>query len=119
MANVGIRQTLVGRDRELHELCALLGITSPGSVASADAHVVLLSGDAGVGKTRLLTELRDRAFAEGWQVVAGHCLDFGDSALPFLPVSEVMGRLATDHTGVVERVAEAHRGWPGCSRGGG
>ena len=50
---------------------------------------VLLAGDAGVGKTRLLTELRDRAVAEGWQVLAGHCLDFADSALPYLPFSEV------------------------------
>jgi hypothetical protein len=47
---------------------------------------VLLAGDAGVGKTRLLTELRDRAVDDGWQVLAGHCLDFADSALPYLPV---------------------------------
>ena len=51
---------------------------------------VLLSGDAGVGKTRLLIELRDRAKAEGWRVYAGHCLDFGESALPYLPFSELL-----------------------------
>ena len=63
--------------------CSLLGVrpSSPRRTPN-----VLLAGDAGVGKTRLLTELRDLAVAEGWQVVAGHCLDFGDSALPYLPV---------------------------------
>ena len=70
--------------------------------------MVLLSGDAGVGKTRLLTELRDLAFTEGWQVFAGHCLDFGDSALPYLPFSEVLGRLAADLPDVVDTVAAAH-----------
>ena len=69
---------------------------------------MLLSGDAGVGKTRLLTELRDLAVDEGWQVFAGHCLDFGDSALPYLPFSEVLGRLATDLPDVVSTVAGIH-----------
>ena len=73
------------------------------------------SGDAGVGKTRLLTELRDLAVAEGWQVVAGHCLDFGDSALPYLPFSEVLGRLAADLPEVVDAVAGAHPALAGSS----
>lgn len=93
-------QALIGRGAELDEIASLLGI---GDTSAQRA--VLLSGDAGVGKTRLLTELRDVAFAEGWQVVAGHCLDFGDSALPYLPFSEVMGRLATDVPALLEEVA--------------
>ena len=98
-------QVLVGRDAELAEIASLLGVRPvPGQEPSA----VLLSGDAGVGKTRLLTELRDLAFTEGWQVFAGHCLDFGDSALPYLPFSEVLGRLAVDLPDVVETVAPAH-----------
>src|SRR4051794_20549999 len=80
-------RTLIGRDAELTEIASLLGVRT-----SAEPGVVLLSGDAGVGKTRVLTELRDLAFTEGWQVFAGHCLDFGDSALPYLPFSEVLGR---------------------------
>jgi DNA-binding NarL/FixJ family response regulator len=97
-------RTLVGRDTELEQLCDLLGIRErldrPG--------VVLLSGDAGVGKTRLLMELRDRAHDEGWRVVAGHCLDFGDSALPYLPFSELLGRFDTELPEVVEQLSAAH-----------
>ncbi|MEI5674307.1 MULTISPECIES: helix-turn-helix transcriptional regulator [unclassified Nocardioides] len=94
---------MVGRDAELDEITSSLGVG-----ASEPGGVVLLSGDAGVGKTRLLMELRDRALAEGWQVLAGHCLDFGDSALPYLPFSEVIGRLLVDRPDVVEKVAATH-----------
>ena len=99
-------ETLVGRDAELTEIASLLGVlsSSAGERAARPA-IVLLSGDAGVGKTRLLMELRDLAQAEGWQVVAGHCLDFGDSALPYLPFSEVLGRLAAELPDVVDQVA--------------
>src|SRR4051794_6039408 len=95
-------RTLVGRDAELTELASSLGVR-----ASVDGTpgVVLLSGDAGVGKTRLLVELRDLAFTQGWQVFAGHCLDFGESALPYLPFSEVLGRFAADLPEVVDQVA--------------
>ncbi|MFC7495208.1 MULTISPECIES: ATP-binding protein [unclassified Nocardioides] len=101
-------RTLVGRDAELTELSSLLGVRpSPTSTpeTGTPGGVALLSGDAGVGKTRLLVELRDEAFVEGWRVFAGHCLDFGDSALPYLPFSEILGRVATDLPDVVEQVA--------------
>ena len=68
---------------------------------------VLLSGDAGVGKTRLLAELRDRAEAAGWRVLVGHCLDFGDSALPYLPFSEAFGRLAAESPTLARTLVEA------------
>ncbi len=90
---------LVGREAELEELCSRLGIVADDP---APAAAVLLGGDAGVGKTRLLTELRDRAVAAGWRVVAGHCLDLSDSTLPYLPFSEVLGRLSVDLPEVVE-----------------
>ncbi len=96
-------QALVGRDDELTELTDLLGIRNRRD--SDGRHPsVLVSGDAGVGKTRLLVELRDLARAEGWLVYAGHCLDFGESALPYLPFSEVLGRVEADLPDVAEQV---------------
>jgi DNA-binding CsgD family transcriptional regulator len=104
-------QTLVGRDAELGELVGMLGLRTDPDRTPVGA--VLLSGDAGVGKTRLLTELRDRALAEGWQVFAGHCLDFGESALPYLAFSEVLGRMAHDVPDVIDTLAGVH---PALSR---
>ncbi|MGD9961557.1 helix-turn-helix transcriptional regulator [Nocardioides sp.] len=99
---------LVGREAELTELTSLLGVRPTRSPDALIPDAVLLSGDAGVGKTRLLTALRDVAVEGGWQVVAGHCLDFGDSALPYLPFSEVIGRLSAERPEVVAEVARAH-----------
>ncbi|WP_340540229.1 helix-turn-helix transcriptional regulator [Nocardioides sp. GXZ039] len=98
--------TMVGRDAELTEIASSLGVRPS---RPADRLVdVLLSGDAGVGKTRLLRALRDLAFDEGWQVYAGHCLDFGDSALPYLPFSEVLGRITAELPEVAAEVAATH-----------
>lgn len=100
--------TLIGRDAELAELGSLLGVAADPVGAEVEPRHVVLSGDAGVGKTRLLVELRDLAVAAGWRVVAGHCLDFGDSALAYLPFSEVLGRLEAELPDVVARVGETH-----------
>ena len=113
-------RTLVGRDAELAEVASLLGVRpSPDAGAGTGAggrtvppvgetRAVVLSGDAGVGMTRLLTELRDLAFTEGWQVVAGHCLDLADSSLPYLPFSEILGRVMADQPDVAARVLDQH-----------
>jgi DNA-binding CsgD family transcriptional regulator len=100
---------LVGRDAELEHLRSTLGISASAD-PSSDGYraAVLLAGDAGVGKTRLLTELRDRALDAGWLVLAGHCLDFADSALPYLPFSEITGRVARDLPDVFDDVATRH-----------
>ncbi|MGN0064617.1 MAG: AAA family ATPase [Nocardioides sp.] len=103
---------LVGRDGELDTLVTALGVGAAPRDPADSTHA-LVSGDAGTGKTRLLVELRDRALAQGWQVFAGHCLDFGDSALPFLPFSEVVGRLASELPDVVAEVTATH---PALSR---
>ncbi|WP_408897022.1 AAA family ATPase [Nocardioides sp. R1-1] len=100
--------TMVGRDTELAEAVAVLDDAVSAAESGTPRRAVLLSGDAGVGKTRLLRALRDHALEAGWQVLAGHCLDFGDSALPYLPFSEVLGRLDASHPDLVEAVAAVH-----------
>jgi DNA-binding CsgD family transcriptional regulator/tetratricopeptide (TPR) repeat protein len=104
---------LVGRADTVRTLADAVGLGGdPGGK-------VLLGGDAGVGKSRLLAELSDRAEAAGWRVLVGHCLDFGDSALPYLPFTEAFGRLAADapemarslveRSSVLERLLPTHR----------
>ncbi len=99
---------LVGRDTELQELISRLGIRASGRRGSEQSRAVLLAGDAGVGKTRLLTELRDVAFDRGWLVLAGHCLDLAHGSLPYLPFSEILGRVLTDRPEVAASVTERH-----------
>ncbi|MFI9803490.1 helix-turn-helix transcriptional regulator [Streptomyces sp. NPDC052301] len=89
---------LIGRDEELARLTGVLERARGG-----EARAVLLAGDAGVGKTRLLDEVAVRATRTGTTVVTGHCVDLGDVGLPYLPFTEILGVLAADErfTGVL------------------
>lgn len=90
---------LVGRDAELTALRALLNFDDPARPVTA-----LVGGDAGVGKTRLLSELTEAAGAMGARVLIGHCLHFGGDAVPYLPITEAFGRLAREERGVLEHL---------------
>jgi tetratricopeptide (TPR) repeat protein len=58
--------------------------------------VVLVAGDAGVGKTRLLLALAERARRRGARVLTGGCVELGDIGLPYLPVVDALRGLADD-----------------------
>ena len=88
---------LVARRRELATLEAALRRAREGQ-----AGAVLVSGDAGVGKTRLLTELCQRARADGDTVLSGGCLDAAEATLPYLPFVEAMRQLRALHPEVVD-----------------
>ncbi|MGO1971942.1 MAG: helix-turn-helix transcriptional regulator [Propionibacteriaceae bacterium] len=96
---------LIGRNADLARVTDALSSTTDRSGGA-----VILSGDAGVGKSRLLAALREHAEAQGWAVLLGHCLDFGDNAVPFLPFSELLGRLADRDAAATERLVSRHRG---------
>ncbi len=57
---------------------------------------MLVAGDAGVGKTRMLDEVAGQAARDGMTVLTGHCVDLGDVGLPYMPFTEVLGVLAGD-----------------------
>ncbi|MGY1710192.1 ATP-binding protein [Geodermatophilus sp. SYSU D00758] len=82
---------LVGRDEELARLLAAVDRACQGRGAA-----VLLAGDAGVGKTRLLDELAARATARGVRVLTGHCVDLGDVGLPYLPFVDLLRPVTGD-----------------------
>ncbi|MGH8875944.1 MAG: helix-turn-helix transcriptional regulator [Stackebrandtia sp.] len=75
--------------------------------------VVLLSGDAGVGKSRLLSELSDLVRADDGTVVIGRCLDTVEAALPYLPFAEAVGRLADADTELTDGLPALRRLLPG------
>jgi predicted ATPase len=89
VARLGSGIPLVARDRELGRLRAALAKAGDGT-----AGAVLLAGDAGVGKTRLIDELA--AGAEDTIVLLGRCLDAGETGLPYLPFAEALGSMKTD-----------------------
>lgn len=101
----------LGRDDELRRLLALVGVAADRQDVTAGApaaSAVLLSGDAGIGKTRLLGELRSRAEQAGWRVLTGHCLDLADQALPYLPFREAVARLEAEAPETVAKLVGAH-----------
>lgn len=73
----------VGRQRQLELLERCLAEAVAGC-----PRVVLLSGEAGIGKSRLLREARAQADHLGMQVAYGRCAE--DLALPYLPFVEAL-----------------------------
>jgi len=98
---------LVGRETELAALAAAVGIGSPDRSAQR-GHVVVLDGDAGIGKTRLLSELADLARGHGDLVLPGPCVDLGEAPPPYLPFREAFGRLAIDDPPALDALREAY-----------
>ena len=70
--------SLIGRDADLAALEAALDQARDGEVVT-----VVLAGEAGIGKTRLLHEFSERAFAQGARVLTGSCVDVGAATLPY------------------------------------
>ncbi|MDM4720092.1 AAA family ATPase [Micromonospora sp. WMMA1363] len=77
------RPVLVGRQRELAALRDALARTGAGEPTT-----VLVGGEAGVGKTRLLEEFGDRV--DGARLLVGQCLELGEAGLPFAPIAAVL-----------------------------
>ena len=75
----------IGRLDELEVLRAALRRAVDGQSGAT-----LLAGEAGVGKTRLVSEFAELARTEGAEVLQGGCILLGDGALPYAPVIEAM-----------------------------
>jgi DNA-binding NarL/FixJ family response regulator len=70
----------IGRSEQLLSLHGVLDGALSGVVGT-----VLVGGEAGVGKTRLLAEFRADAEATGVRFLEGGCVDLGDGARPYDP----------------------------------
>lgn len=81
----------VGRAGELAHLDDALAKAAGGTPAT-----VLLAGEAGVGKSRLIREFAGRAKASGSRTLSGSCIDLGAGDLPYAPLIEAFRRLVRE-----------------------
>ena len=78
-------EVFVGRERELAELERALAATQAGSGAS-----VLVTGEAGIGKTRLASEFARRARDAGFAILLGRSIPLVGTDLPYQPFVEAL-----------------------------
>jgi len=74
----------VGRDQDLQLLLSRLAAATRGR-----GQVVGIVGEAGIGKSRLVFELRQRLRGEEVTYLRGRCLSYG-SAVPYLPLVDIL-----------------------------
>jgi predicted ATPase len=82
-------EIFVGRRGELAQL-ASAGAEIAGS---GRGQMVVIAGDAGVGKTRLVSEFSDRSSRNGWTTATGGCVDVAAGALTYAALIEILRRL--------------------------
>jgi DNA-binding SARP family transcriptional activator len=92
---------LIGRAAEIDWLSALWE-----GAATGRARLVIISGEAGVGKTRLTRGLADYVTRRGGLALVGHCYEF-ERALPYQAIVEML-RGATNQLRHAN-LAPAHR----------
>ncbi|MEW1724755.1 BREX system ATP-binding domain-containing protein [Streptomyces sp. NPDC093109] len=83
-----VSPVFVGRTGELTVLTQALARATAG-----EPQALLIGGEAGVGKTRLVEELREVACAREAVVVTGGCVEIGADGLPFAPFSTALRSL--------------------------
>lgn len=100
---------LIGRERELSLLHDYLD-----SARRGRGQVVLISGDAGMGKSRLLHEFRSSLDGDvRW--IEGHCISYG-SNIPYLPIIDLLkARFGVeegdDEEKIIRRIDEGTVDW--------
>jgi len=93
----------VGRIAELGALEQLLERAAAGTGGA-----ILVAGEAGIGKSRLVAEFETRARAAGAVVLMGECVELAEGELAFSPMISALRRVMQD--------AEAIEGLPGPLR---
>jgi DNA-binding CsgD family transcriptional regulator len=91
MATPVASPVLIGRTDQLEALNAALADARQGRPST-----VLIGGEAGIGKSRLVSEFAQEAGRGGARVLTGSCLELGADGLPFAPFTSVLRQLVRD-----------------------
>lgn len=79
-----VSATFIGRATQLGAFDHWLA-----QVNTGQSQVICVAGEAGIGKSRLVAEVRTRAEAQGWQTVQGACFE-PDGFLPYAPLIDLL-----------------------------
>jgi predicted ATPase len=90
-----VRGRMVGRERELGEAATLWR-----RAVAGEGHVLLVSGEPGIGKSRLVRELTALAEVSGATVLRGEC--YAEGGAPYSPLAQMWRELKTSHRLVAE-----------------
>lgn len=75
---------LIGRSDDLAALHVLADLAKRGQ-----GQVALMSGEAGIGKSRLIAEEKMYALAQGFKLLQGNCFP-GDTSCPYAPLLDLL-----------------------------
>jgi len=89
MAGSAATSRFVGRAVELGRLEAAFGYVGGGEPVT-----LCVGGEAGVGKTRLVTQFADQARESGGRVLLGGCIELAEASLPYAPIVEALRGLS-------------------------
>ena len=95
---------IIGRTSDLSLLSLLID-----RAKSWEGQVVLLSGEAGIGKSRLVAEVKTEAFSHDFWLLQGRCFPT-DHAIPYAPLLNLLRFHFSSHRGalsVTEAFAQA------------
>ncbi|NVN00288.1 LuxR family transcriptional regulator [Arthrobacter sp. SDTb3-6] len=86
---------LIGRGEELRSLAESYGLA-----VQSKPQAVVVAGEAGLGKTRLLREFL-HGLPESTRILSGQCVDLGPLAAPYAPITSILRGLAGE-TGLAQ-----------------
>jgi class 3 adenylate cyclase/tetratricopeptide (TPR) repeat protein len=106
-----LRRALVGRERELQTIAAVLERAQRSS-----GGVLTVTGEPGVGKSRLAEAAREHAEANGFQWFQTRCLSYG-AGLAYWPYADLVRTIAAidPQAGAKENLDALRRGVPTVS----
>ncbi|MER6096806.1 AAA family ATPase [Streptomyces sp. NPDC001728] len=100
-----VSPVFVGRAGELTALTEALSRATAG-----EPQALLIGGEAGVGKTRLIEEFLDTACDRGAVIGLGGCVELGADGLPFAPFSTALRSLHRRLPGELTAAADGQQG---------